>query len=377
MRSSSHRRFIRRSRRLAVESLEARALLTASIDEAGLLTVVGSERADAITISPGSVNGSVSLRGVVGVPRGTVFTGVTGIQVSTLGGHDRVVIAANIRDVGGALIGVVIDTGRGNDFIDGGDGDDVIRGGEGNDIARGRGGNDDISLGGGNDTGNGGDGDDTIHGEDGRDSVSGSTGDDVLSGGPGNDALSGDGDDDSLSGDSGSDSLSGGDGNDHLDGGEGRDRMRGGRGNDDDFDDTDRLLDESEDDDGPNDDDSGHGDGHGDAAGATPIVFAVDGLAQLTGTSVNRRDKKYFTFTAPGDRTLSVTILAGTDGRRPDLEIEDVTGHQTLLELEPQDGGPSTGMVTLLSGRVYTLRLRSSDLTPTAFTVDLLLQSNG
>lgn len=373
MRSPSQRRLLRRSRRLAVESLETRALLTASIDEAGLLTVVGSERGDAITISPGPVDGSVSLRGVVGVPRGTVFTGVTGIQVSTLGGNDRVVIAANIRDAGGALIGVVVDLGRGNDVIDGGDGGDVIRAGDGNDIVRGRGGADDIWLGAGNDLGNGGAGDDTIHGEDGRDSIAGSTGDDALSGGTGNDALSGDGDDDSLSGDAGSDSLSGGDGNDQLDGGEGRDRLRGGRGNDDDFDDADRLLDESEDDDGPNDDDHGHG----DAAGATPIVFTTDGVAQLTGTSENRRDRKFFAFTAPGDRTLGVTILAGADGRRPDLEIEDVTSHQTLLELEPDDGGPSTGTVTLLSGHVYTLRLRSSDLTPTAFTVDLLLQSNG
>lgn len=373
MRSQSHRHADRRSRRLTLESLESRALLTASIDEAGLLTIVGTEKADVITLSPGPADGSVSLRGVAGVARGTVFTGVTGIQVSTLGGNDRVVVAANIRDAGGALIGVVIDTGRGNDVVDGGDGDDEIRTGDGNDVARGRGGNDDISLGAGNDTGNGGAGDDTIRGEDGRDSVSGSTGDDSLSGGTGNDSLAGDGDDDVLSGDSGSDSLSGGDGNDQLDGGEGRDRMRGGRGNDDDFDDADRLLDESDDDDGPNDEDSGHG----DAAGATPIVFTVDGLAQLTGLSENRRDKKFFTFTAPGDRTLSVTILAGADGRRPDLEIEDVTGHQTLLELEPQDGGPSTGVVTLLSGRLYTLRLRSSDLTSTAFTVDLLLQPNG
>lgn len=362
-----------RTRRLALESLESRALLTASIDDAGLLTIVGTEKADVITISPGPVAGSVSLRGVAGVPRGTVFTGVTGIQVSTLGGNDRVTIAANIRDAGGILIGVVADTGGGNDVVDGGDGDDEIHSGDGNDVVRGRGGADDIWLGAGNDRGNGGAGDDTIHGEDGRDSVSGSTGADSLSGGTGNDSLSGDGEDDSLSGDSGSDSLSGGDGDDQLDGGEGRDRLRGGRGNDDDFDDADRLLDENEDDDGPNDDDSGHG----DAAGATPIVFAIDGTAHVTGTSQNRRDKQIYAFTAPGERTLGVTILAGTDGRRPDLEIEDVTSHQTLLELEPHDGGASTGTASLLSGHVYTLRLRSPDLAPLTYAVDLLLQLNG
>jgi hypothetical protein len=68
-----------RSRRLALESLENRALLTASVDGTGLLTVVGTERADAIVISAGPTAGSVSLRGVAGVPRGTVFAGVTAI----------------------------------------------------------------------------------------------------------------------------------------------------------------------------------------------------------------------------------------------------------------------------------------------------------
>lgn len=362
-----------RSRRLAVESLENRALLTATLDGTGLLTVVGTERADAIVISAGPTAGSVSLRGVAGIPRGTMFTGVTAIQVSMLGGGDRLTIGANIRDGGGDLIGVVVDAGRGHDRIDGGDGDDEIRAGDGNDIVRGRGGADEIWLGAGNDSSNGGDGADTIHGDDGRDTIVGAAGDDSLSGGADNDSLSGDGDDDSLSGGPGSDVLSGGVGDDQLDGDGGRDRLRGGPGNDDDFDDTDGLLDENDEDEGANDD----GSGHGDATGAAPVVFAVDGTAQVTGTSANRRDKKLYAFTAPADRTLSVTIPAGPDGRRPDLEVEDVTSHRTLLELEPQDGGSSTGTVVLLPGHAYTLRLRSPDLTPLAFTVDLLMQGNG
>ncbi|RLS80040.1 MAG: hypothetical protein DWI03_00480 [Planctomycetota bacterium] len=362
-----------RSRRLALESLENRALLTASVDGTGLLTVVGTERADAIVISAGPTAGSVSLRGVAGVPRGTVFAGVTAIQVSTLGGGDRLTIGANIRDSGGNLIGVVADTGRGNDTFDGGEGDDEVRAGDGNDIVRGRGGADEIWLGPGNDSANGGDGADTIHGDAGRDTIVGAAGDDSLGGGADNDSLSGDGDDDSLSGGTGNDVLSGGFGDDQLDGDEGRDRLRGGRGNDDNFDDADGLLDENDDDEGPND----HGSGHDDAAGATPVVFAVDGTAQVTGTSANRRDKKLYAFTVPADRTLSVTILAGSDGRRPDLEVGDVTSHRMLLELEPQDGGPSTGSVVLLSGHTYSLRLRSPDLAAVAYSVDLLMQTNG
>ena len=362
-----------RSRRLALEPLENRALLAASVDGAGLLTIVGTERADVIVVSAGPTAGSVSLRGVAGVPRGTVFTGVAAIQVMTLGGSDRVIIGANVRDSAGGLIGVVIDTGRGNDTVDGGEGADEIRTGDGNDVVRGRGGVDDIWLGTGNDIGNGGEGADTIHGENGRDTIAGGAGDDSLTGGADNDSLSGDGDDDSLSGGTGNDALSGGAGDDQLDGDDGRDRLRGGLGNDDDFDDTDGLLDESDDDEGPNDD----GADHDDVAGATPIVFADDGTAQVTGTSVNRRDKKVYSFTAPADRTLSVTILPGSDGRRPDLEIEDVTGHQTLLELEPQDGGASAGVVVLLPGHTYTLRLRSPNLTSVTYAVDLLMHGNG
>jgi hypothetical protein len=48
-----------------------------------------------------------------------------------------------------------------------------------------------------------------------------------------------------------------------------------------------------------------------------------------------------------------------------------------LLELEPQDGGPSTGSVVLLSGHTYSLRLRSPDLAAVAYSVDLLMQTNG
>lgn len=223
-----------------LETLEQRAMLSATVDDAGVLTIVGTERRDVIEVRAGSVPGSVVLRGVADVPRDTVFTNVTGVAISSLGGDDKISIGAGIRTAD-AFMAFKIDTGDGNDTVDGGDGDDTILCGAGNDTARGRGGNDSIDLGDGNDVGIGGAGDDSISGgtgndrlfgELGNDRLAGDGGRDTIRGGAGDDTVEGGDDIDDLFGDAGNDLISGGTGNDRLSGDAGDDRLSGDGGRD-------------------------------------------------------------------------------------------------------------------------------------------------
>lgn len=334
------------------ESLERRQPLAADFNPGtGLLQLTGSPQADKIEVRAGATPGTVLVRGVPGVAKNTTFSGVNAIVVNALAGNDDIRIGSNIRDVAGNLIGVQIDAGTGNDRVEGGDGPDQIMAGIGNDVVRSRGGDDVVHGGAGNDDLRGDDGDDTVYGDSGRDTLRGGNDDDALSGGN---------DDDSLFGDSGDDSL---------DGDAGRDRLFGGLGNDDDYDDDDDLRDREPEDEGENEG------GGGDASGATTIVF-TGGAATVTGTSAGKQDKKFYVFTAPTAGQLTVVLQAGTGGRFADLEIEDVLTSATLLELEPGEGAPTSGSATVVAGRQYRLRLRSPDLAPVSFTVQLTLASS-
>ncbi len=262
----------------------------ADVDPEGVLLITGSEKADKIIISAGVEDGTVILRGVPGVAKNTVYTGVTAIVVDARGGNDDIRIGSNIRGVGGGLIGVTVNAGTGNDRVEGGDGDDTIRGGGGNDDVRGE------------------------------------NGDDVCFGDSGRDVLRG--------------------------------------GSDDDYDDDDGLQDEDDEDEGENDG------GGGDSAGATTITFSGN-AAQVSGTSAGKHDKVFYVFTAPTTGLLSVALQPGEAGRYADLELEDVLASVDLLELEPSEGGPTSGTANVTSGRQYRMRLRSPDLTPVSYTVDL------
>lgn len=358
-------------------------MLAADLDiGTGVLTLTGTESADVISLSAvkqsgNVINGAVKVRGVAGVANNTVFTNVTSVVVSTLGGNDKVTVGSGLRNVSGGFMSVWIDAGQGTDVVVGGDGNDTILGGDGRDKLRGGRGDDSID---------GGTGDDRADGDDGNDTLLGGTGRDELRGGRGNDSLYGGSDDDRLFGD---------DGDDDLDGELGDDRLTGGRGNDDDVDDDDSLSDMSrsgedsgdngnededenedeDDDDGDfEDDDEGDDDGgvdDGDDPVGTSIPFDGNGVATLTGTSASKRDKVFYSFVAAGPTTLAVALVNPGNGRYPDLEIErQGPGVVVEHELEPSDGGATSGTFNLPAG-TYSVRLRSPDLLPVAYTVNL------
>jgi len=391
----------------SMETLESRAMLSATVDDNGLLTIVGTQRRDVIEVRPGTTLGSVLLRGVAGVARDAEFTNVTRVSISSLGGNDKISIAAGILDGSGNAIPFTVDAGAGDDGVDGGDGDDAILGGTGNDTVRGNGGNDDIDLGAGNDFGFGGAGDDRIvggrgvdrefggvgddtldgggendvlRGEDGDDTLTGGVGNDSLLGGTGNDNASGDAGNDSILGEAGDDRLAGGsgrdtirggvgddsldggddnddlfgdDGNDSINGGRGRDRIRGGAG-------TNSSLDDS-------------GDEDLDRAGrATVLQFAGNTLT-VTGSSASKDDKKFFTFRVPeGVSKLSVVLDKGQTGDYADLEIESLVGEVKVVSLEPSENSvTSASDLAVLPGQAYKLRLRAPDRSPVEFTATL------
>ena len=361
-RRTARRQPLRVPRLRSAESLERRQMLAADVDIDGVLVITGSEKADKIVITAGVENGTVILKGVPGVPKNTVKYGVNAIVVDARGGNDDIRIGSNIRDTGGTLIGVTVNAGNGNDRVEGGDGDDDINGGLGNDKIRGRSGDDEISGGGGNDD---------CRGDAGLDVVFGDAGRDVLRGGD---------DDDSLSGGSDRDTLFGDRGDDSLDGDEGRDKLFGGLGNDDDYDDDDRFEDEDEedDDDGDgdgddagddDDDDESDDDDHSPPSGGS-VVFAGN-TAQVMGTSSGEKDKQFYAFTAPTTGVLTVALQPGDAGRYAELELEDVLTSADLLELEPSEGGPTSGTANVVAGRLYRMRLKSPDLAPVSYTVDL------
>lgn len=390
-----------------MEPLEPRAMLSATIDDSGLLSIVGTERGDVIEVRPGDVAGSVSLRGVAGVPRNTVFNNVARVSIAALGGNDRVIVAPGIRDVSNNPVECTIDSGNGNDVVDGGDGRDVVVAQGGNDIVRGNGGNDDIDLGDGNDFADGGSGDDHILGGRGSDRVWGGSGndsleggsefdvlrgfdgDDSLNGGAGADAIFGGNGNDTADGDIGNDSISGDAGDDRLAGGAGRDTIRGGLGDDslDGGDDPDDLFGDSGNDTlnggrgrdrirgglGANVCQDDDGDTDADRFNSVPGLQFVDGSATVTGTSASKDDKRFFTFRAPeGATTLSVVLQPGQGDVYADLEIERFVGDVKLVELEPNEGGPSSASgLAIVAGQAYKLRLRAPDDSPVNFSVTL------
>ena len=360
------------------ERLERRSMLTATFFE-GVLTLTGTEAADAIVLSPvkesGRVmHGAVRVRGVAEVPNGEVFEGVESVVVVALGGSDRVVVKPGLRSHAGA-IPVTVDAGEGHDVVTCGDGDDHVMGGPGRDRVF------------------GGLGDDSIDGGDDGDTLNGNGGDDAILGGAGRDQVYGGVGDDSLYGGQSDDGLFGQVGNDDLDGEEGDDRLFGGLGNDDDIDDDDSLrdmsrrgddsgdndnLDEDEnddldDDDGDFEDDDGEDDAGDDDDPIGDAIVFIDGAATLTGTSASKHDKIFYSFTLDAARKLGVTMQNVANGRYPDVAIErQGSGVEVEREIEPSDGDDPTAEFDLPAG-TYSLRVRSPDLSAVAFSIGLLL----
>lgn len=103
----------------SAEVLEQRTLLSAVVEH-GVLSIVGSERADGIRLAAGREVGDVVVFGVPDVPDGTVFSGVGAIDIDTLGGDDAVQVEP-LRLARNPLIASAfldISAGAGNDTID-------------------------------------------------------------------------------------------------------------------------------------------------------------------------------------------------------------------------------------------------------------------
>lgn len=148
---------------VAIDRLEPRLCLSATLGSDGVLAVTGSDLADNIrviqrdgTILVSDSDGAFTFDAAL----------VDEVTVAAGGGNDRVRLDR-------LAVPSSIDGGAGNDVLTGSDDDDTITGGEGNDRIRGRGGDDDLS------------------GDAGNDRISGDAGDDTLAGGAGSDRLEG------------------------------------------------------------------------------------------------------------------------------------------------------------------------------------------
>lgn len=194
----------RRQRRLRVESLEPRILMSATWVDAE--TGMAAEEA-------AHVDADAAAR-LTTAANNTVRVGGSDDVIAGQGGNDN-------------LYG-----GAGSDILFGGVGNDKLYGEAGNDRLFGGAGTDTVDGGDGADVLAGGDGNDTLYGRAGSDRLYGEAGDDKLYGGTEDDELNGDAGRDTLYGEAGNDILRGGADNDTLDGGTGDDLLHGGAGND-------------------------------------------------------------------------------------------------------------------------------------------------
>lgn len=213
------------------ESLEPRTVLSAVVNSLGTLVINGSSGPDSIRIEPGqsAFNGTVIVRGVPGVPDGTLFVGVSGVSVDLKSGADTFSVIGAPRPAVGVGMNIRVLGGFGGDNMYGTTaspaGEMDFRGGSGNDHLAGGLGNDRLEGGKGNDSIYGLEGNDTLRGQQDDDRISGGPGDDTLLGGDGVDVVWGCGGTDVVNGGKGPDVLWGGAGQDQCFGEGGADRF--------------------------------------------------------------------------------------------------------------------------------------------------------
>src|SRR6266550_4294206 len=205
-----------------VEQLESRRLLSSVLLSSGVLTVVGSQGNDQITVSlkAGSTTQlSVDMNGTV---KSFTVSAINSIVIGGRLGNDLI----QVSNVNGVVpFGVFVKGGSDKDTLIGGNFNDTLYGGDHNDVIEGSKGND------------------SLFGDEANDDISGGAGNDVIYGGAGND---------SLLGDDGNDLLVGGPNDDDLDGGAGTDSLYGQLGNDDFFGDPNEVKDLASTDNGAN-----------------------------------------------------------------------------------------------------------------------------
>lgn len=155
--------------RCALESLEPRQLLAATLTANGTWNITGTSGNDEIYVARDDVDPSVLLAEINGrIVDEQYAADVKSIQISGGAGNDHI----QIEEAAGKITTPTLLRGDdGNDVIVGGSGNDTIYGGRGNDRLSGNAGND------------------RIFGDDGDDYLNGGTGDDVLNGGTGRNQL--------------------------------------------------------------------------------------------------------------------------------------------------------------------------------------------
>jgi hypothetical protein len=244
---------------LRLERLEGRIVLSAGVGfdrRAGIVTIVGSEGADAVEVRQQGPTIVVSMNSAAGRFNRTLRARtVSRIDFTGSAGDDSFSNRTAVPS-----------------RADGGQGNDTLRGGRGAD-----------ELLGGGDA-------DRLYGGDGSDRMHGGLGDDALHGGVGPDLLVGAEGGDDLLGGMGDDRLDGGDDSDRLDGEVGSDWLVGGGGLDREIDPQDGFVDGDDDGDGY-DNDYDHADilfdipgnppAYADDDAAAAIIAAVD--AELRG----------------------------------------------------------------------------------------------
>ena len=203
-------------------------MLASIVEDAGLVTVIGSPQDDTIVITTTANLGFTDISINAGGPDPTFgrfrTSSIDSVLVFAGAGNDRVFSSATVP--------TEINGQAGNDVLNGGSANDIIRGNSGNNRIVGHGGNDRLFGGGGVDEIFGGSGNDTLFGESGADQLFGQAGDDVISAGEGNDRVIGGNGRDRVFGGGGNDFIAGNAGNDELFGNVGDDSIHGGPGND-------------------------------------------------------------------------------------------------------------------------------------------------
>ncbi len=215
------------NRSLAVENLEDRRLMAASIDLLGsTVEINGTDGNDIAYVRyVGSQLEAVVIPHADYSQRMTSTFNVADVHKVLMRGFSGNDSLYNYTNIDSEIYG-----GRGDDYLRGGNGNDTIMGLQDEDVIFGYGGND--LLHGDNDYVRHWGEDDRIYGGDGDDTIYGEGGDDLLRGGNGNDRINGDFGDDAIYGEAGNDRLIGADDDDALYGGLGRDTLSGNAGDD-------------------------------------------------------------------------------------------------------------------------------------------------
>ena len=103
-----------------------------------------------------------------------------------------------------------------------------------------------------------------------------------------------------------------------------------------------------------------------------PLDFSDSGVAIATGTSSNRRDRSYFSFVMPTGGEMAVTVYKDASGRFAEVEVEDANSDtDPVLRLEPRSNANNSRRATLAAGRRYVVQVRSQNMDPVGFVVEL------